>query len=488
MINNMKFNQIIQFKLDGYSDRETAKLCGVDRKTVKRRFQQYNEDQLKLLIDKNDKQAKEHIAKGRKYNTSKRKPYVYNQEIENIIVELIQDDIIQKRELGTNKLRLTGEMVYAEVIRRGHKISLSTVKNNFSRLKCVINKVFIRQHYCYGDRAEFDYGEVNLIIGGQKTKVYLAVISCPASNFRFVHIYNNQGMSSFKDAHVRFFEQVGGVYSEMCYDNMRNVVKKFIGKNEKELNDQLIQLSNYYGFKINVTNAFSGNEKGHVEGSVKYVRNQLFARNYKFKDLDEINSYAFGEMIRINSTSNIYEEANHLRPYKPPFEVATYYKLSVNKYSFITINKKFYSVPEKYVGKTLSAKVYEDVIKVYDLNEFIIDLKPITGSIDYRVDILHYQSTLLKKPGAINRSLALHLIPELKQIFDIKYKDKPREFITTIIDNKDLPINEICTILERNITNGDKLIQQDDMMKKVEDGYASLNKLMEDDYEKFNVN
>ena len=28
------------------------------------------------------------------------------------------------------------------------------------------------------------------------------------------------------------------------------------------------------GFKINVTNAFSGNEKGYVEGSVKYLRNQ----------------------------------------------------------------------------------------------------------------------------------------------------------------------------------------------------------------------
>ena len=49
---------------------------------------------------------------------------------------------------------------------------------------------------------------------------------------------------------------IGGVWKEVVYDNMRNVVSKFIGKNEKELNEDLVKLSLYYGFDINVTNAF----------------------------------------------------------------------------------------------------------------------------------------------------------------------------------------------------------------------------------------
>lgn len=77
----------------------------------------------------------------------------------------------------------------------------------------------------------------------------------------------------FLDSHVRFFKMIGGVWKEVVYDNMRNVVSKFIGKNEKELNEDLVKMSLYYGFDINVTNAFSGNEKGYVEGSVKYLLN-----------------------------------------------------------------------------------------------------------------------------------------------------------------------------------------------------------------------
>jgi hypothetical protein len=48
----------------------------------------------------------------------------------------------------------------------------------------------------------------------------------------------------------------GGVWKEIVYDNMRNVVSKFIGKNEKELNEELVKMANYYGFRINVIAAF----------------------------------------------------------------------------------------------------------------------------------------------------------------------------------------------------------------------------------------
>lgn len=82
------------------------------------------------------------------------------------------------------------------------------------------------------------------------------------------------------DSHVRFFEMVKGVYKEVVYDNMKNVVTKFIGKTEKVLNKDLINMSLYYGFEINVTNCFSGNEKGHVEGSVKTT---IFTYNRGFK-------------------------------------------------------------------------------------------------------------------------------------------------------------------------------------------------------------
>jgi hypothetical protein len=121
-------------------------------------------------------------------------------------------------------------------------------------------QVFIRQQYEFGDRIEYDFGEVRLIIGGQLGTYHMAVIASAAGKFRWCKLYTNEKKAVFMDSHVKFFEYVGGIYREVVYDNMKNVVTKFIGKNEKELNEDLIRMSVYYGFKINVTNCFSGNE------------------------------------------------------------------------------------------------------------------------------------------------------------------------------------------------------------------------------------
>lgn len=47
------------------------------------------------------------------------------------------------------------------------------------------------------------------------------------------------------DSHVKFFEMMSGCHREVVYDNMKNVVSKFIGKNEKELNPDLVKMSMY---------------------------------------------------------------------------------------------------------------------------------------------------------------------------------------------------------------------------------------------------
>jgi hypothetical protein len=60
-----------------------------------------------------------------------------------------------------------------------------------------------------------------------------------------------------------------------------------------------------------------------------------------------------------------------------------------------------------------------------------------------KVDIYHYLNTLLRKPGAINNSVALKQIPRLKAIFDTHYKDKPKQFIEEFLENKHLEIDEI---------------------------------------------
>ena len=218
----------------------------------------------------------------------------------------------------------------------------------------------------------------------------MAVFASPAGKFRWCKLYTNQKKPVFMDSHVKFFEYMRGGYSEVVYDNMRNVVTKFIGKNEKELNADLIKMSMYYGFAINVTNCFSGSEKGTVEKSVDVLRTELFAINYSFNTLDDAQTYVNAQLLKLNEGSLVLEEKERLTPHKPPLELAEIQSAKVDKTSLISVDTVKYSVPEEYVGKTVTVKKYHDEIRVFVDNTEVCRHRRAFGNGTVKIDIMHY--------------------------------------------------------------------------------------------------
>jgi len=241
---------------------------------------------------------------------------------------------------------------------------------------------------------------------------------------------------------------MGGSWREVVYDNMRNVVKKFIGRNEKELNDDLMQMAAYYGYRINVTNCFAGNEKGHVENSVKTIRNQVFGGNYRFASLQEARAYLESQLRKMNEGSQMEEEMDFLLAYKPPLELAVVSEHTVNSYGFVCVDTCFYSVPEYMAGHRVFVKKYHEEIRIYGANQLLCRHKRVFGNGSMQVDIRHYLDTLLKKPGAVRNSVALKSIPRLKAIFDTHYSKAPKQFIELFQENRDLSIDELIALFE----------------------------------------
>jgi len=244
-----------------------------------------------------------------------------------------------------------------------------------------------------------------------------------------------------------------GGYREVVYDNMRNVVTKFIGKNEKELNADLIKMSMYYGFAINVTNCFSGNEKGTVEKSVDVLRTELFAINYSFNTLDDAQTYVNAQLLKLNEGSLVLDERVHLTPYKPPLELADIQSAKVDKTSLISVDTVKYSVPEEYVGKTVTVKKYHDEIRVFVDNTEVCRHRRAFGNGTMKIDIMHYLNTFMKKPGALRNSVALKSLPQLKAIFDTYYSKRPKDFIEILIDNADLEAVDVLKIFKEKTSN-----------------------------------
>ncbi len=444
----MDKHAIIKLKREGHSNRKVAKMLHVNRKTVARYWIEYCSQLEALATHSPDtKMIQEKICSEPTYDSTKRKCRKYTKEIDSYLDEILSDEEEKCKILRTNKQQLTQYQIYDLIIEKGFVISRSTICNKIREKRNKPKECFIRQDYDFGDRLEYDFGEVKLEIDGKVGTYHMAVLSSPAADFRWAYLYKNQKKEVFMDSHVRFFEMVGGVYKEVVYDNMKNVVTKFIGPHEKEINKHLLQLSLYYGFDINVTNCFSGNEKGHVEGSVRIIRQQVFAKHYKFKSYEEACEYLQQELVDINDNSTIKEEAMCLLPYKPQLELADIRTLKVNKYSFVRVDNNFYSVPEYLVDKKVSAKVYYDHIMIYANNHYVCEHKKIDGANEISIDIKHYLKTFTKKPGAVKNSLALKSLPQLKSIYDAYFNKNPKEFIEILRKYEDKNIENIIEVL-----------------------------------------
>lgn len=452
----MDKSSIIKLKEQGYSNRKVEKMLKINRKTIAKYWNEYQTNIEKLNNTKDDleiKEIQEKIVAEPKYNSKNRVKRKITPEFITALKNILNDELEKEKILGTNKQALTKLQIYELLKKQGFDVSYSSVANEIAKIKNFGKECFIRQDYEFGDRLEYDFGEVKLVINGITKRYYIAVLSSPAGNFRWCYLYDNCKKEIFLDSHVRFFKMLGGIYKEVVYDNMRNVVTKFIGKNEKELNEDLIKMSIYYGFEINVTNAFSGNEKGYVEGSVKYLRNKIFAENYKFISEEAAIEYMESQLIKLNENSQIEEEKKHLKKAKPPLELANITSSVVNKYGFIQIENNFYSVPEYLVGRKVTSKIYYNKILVYSDYELICEHKKIDGTKKISADIRHYLKTLSMKPGALKNSYALKSNPILRTIYNKYYIQKPKDFIQIIIENKEKSDKEIEKILIKKSTN-----------------------------------
>jgi len=448
VITLMNAHDIISLKMKGFSNREVARQTGFDRKTVARHWNEYLDRVSRLDSCEDIRDATEDIIAKPTYDASGRSPIKYNDQIDRALDAILADEERKRQSLGkSNKQMKTCRQIHAQIRELGFDIGLTTITAKISEKRKVIREAFIAQSYEYGDRLEYDFGDVRLEIAGEVSTYYLAVFGSPAASFRWAYLYENQKKEVFLDSHVRFFEMMGGSWRETVYDNMKNVVTRFIGKSEKDLNQDLVSMSLYYGYAINVTNCFAAHEKGYVESSVKVLRREIFGSRWQFSSLDEARNYLERRLISLSENSNIASERVHLQPYRPPLEIAKISTNTVDKYSFIHLETNRYSVPDYLVGHRVITKMYQSEVVVYAGLEKVCTHRRLEGSGQLSVDIFHYLDTLARKPGALPRSTALRQCSALYDIYHESFTERPRDFIECLRQNEQRPLVQIVDAL-----------------------------------------
>lgn len=443
---------IIRNYREGKSQRCISNELGISRTTVKKYICEYED---RLSESSCPKQAQSsYLSEGPVYDGGSRAKIKLTQEVIDIIDGLLELNH-QKKDQGLRKQMLKKKDILEELHNQGVDIGYTTVCNYiaFKTKQSTSSEAFIRQVYTPGESCEFDWGEIKLQVDGLQTKFQLAVFTSSYSNHRLAFIYNRQDTLAFMDSHVRYFDAIGGVYHLMVYDNMRVAVSKFIGSHEKEPTKALLELRGYYGFSHRFCNAYRGNEKGHVERSVEYVRRKAFALRDSFDSISDAQAWLTQVLDKLNHTTQkmvgksaveLLEEESKSLGVLPttPLVCAEQVQLRVDKYATVSYRTNRYSVSDNLVGKFVDVFIHADKIKVFYQNRQISDHCLNFGKHQWIIDIEHYLSTFRRKPGALAGSTALAASQYLKSLFQDYFKEEPREFINFLSYCQRLKVNQ----------------------------------------------
>ena len=119
----------------------------------------------------------------------------------------------------------------------------TTTCNTARKINKEAKEAYIRQEYAFGEVCELDWGKAKLNIAGKNKTLQMSVFTTAKGNYGWGNLYQDQKTKAFLDTTASFFEEVGGVYKEMVYDNARVMVAKFVDRSEKEPTEALLKLS-----------------------------------------------------------------------------------------------------------------------------------------------------------------------------------------------------------------------------------------------------
>lgn len=343
MIKVGRIVQIRECKTNGLSKAATARALGIDRKTVAKYWEGSSTD-----------------------------PELPRYKQRRSLVEPYHEYIIKRL---TKWPELSAERIYQEIKEMGYAGSRRTVRRYVASIRPKHMREYMPFETLPGQQAQVDWGSCGEIVeNGRKRKLYAFVFCLSWSRLRYTEFVTSLNMATFMASMHRAFHYVGGVPTEIVFDNAKTVVSERVGTVVR-FNENLLRMALEYNFTPKACWVSDPESKGKVESNVKYVkRGFLYGREYR--DLEDLNGQALDWCNKIanakvhDTTHEVpwdrhREELLYLQPL--PQQKSTLYVSEcrkATKTSLISIDGVKYSVPAQLAGKKVTYRRYENRIEV----------------------------------------------------------------------------------------------------------------------------
>ena len=308
--------------------------------------------------------------------------------------EMLEPFLPEITALVNDKYNSLKPKIAFEVICEKHdltgKVSYSSFKNMVRNHQIVIHpeKSTCRIEVAPGSQIQIDYGKVGLLFDGKSNKkraVYAFIATLSHSRHKYVEFTFKQDQQSFVASHVNMFEFFDGVAEHITLDNLKTgVIKPDLY--DPKLNQTYQEMAEHYNCFLDPCRVRHPKDKGKVERDVQTVRQAFrkFIALYPTMDIHQANRLI--KQWSKNEYGQKQHGTTHLKPYptfieteqpalkqlpQEHFEIAQWKQAKVHPDQYIQFNKKGYSVPQQYVGKTVSVMGTHKIVQIYYQHQLI---------------------------------------------------------------------------------------------------------------------
>ena len=261
----------------------------------------------------------------------------------------------------------------------GYEGAYNAVKRFVRKIVPPDRKASCRFETPRGQECQVDYGEGAPTLHpqtGKYRKPRLFVMSLGCSRHAFRKVVWKSSKEIWCELHEEAFAYFGGVTKTMRLDNLREgVIDPDIY--DPELNPLYADLLTHYGVVAIPCRPYAPDLKGKVESAVGYTQRTALAGR-RFETIDEQNTHLFHwndrwAATRIHGTTKrqVREMFEEERPFLAPLPATRfeYYRTLERRAHYdghIEVDGSYYSVPPRYIGSTVVARVGRLWVRVID--------------------------------------------------------------------------------------------------------------------------
>jgi transposase len=244
-------------------------------------------------------------------------------------------------------------------------------------------EAYLRLVTLVGEQGQVDWAHFgHLQIGKAKRPLMAFVMVLSWSRRIFLRFCLDARMESFLRGHVQAFEAWGGLPRVLLYDNLKSAVLERHGSAIR-FSPTLLDFAGHYRFEPRPVAVARGNEKGRVERSIRYIRDNFFAAR-TFSSVEDLNDQAHAWCLEQADARPCPQDkaltvGQAFAQEKPsllalpvnPYTVQERLAVKVGKTPYVRFDLNDYTVPHTAVRRVLTVLADEKSLRIVDGQEVL---------------------------------------------------------------------------------------------------------------------